>query len=85
MVYSHAAEALTGREVEDLESGREFVRELRAWAKEKGVETRDLLHPLRLALTGRGKGPEIGYLFAVLGSREAQARIERARKARLKV
>jgi glutamyl/glutaminyl-tRNA synthetase len=85
MVYAHAAEALTGREVEDLESAREFVRELRAWAKEKGVETRDLLHPLRLALTGRGKGPEIGYLFAVLGSREAQARIERARKARLKV
>ena len=85
VVYSHAAEALTGREVEDLKSGREFVRELRAWAKEKGVETRDLLHPLRLALTGRGKGLEIGYLFAVLGSREAQARIERARKARLKV
>jgi glutamyl/glutaminyl-tRNA synthetase len=82
-VYSHAAEALTGREVEDLESGREFVRELRAWAKEEGIKARDLLHPLRLALTGRGKGPEMAYLFAVLGAREAQTRIERARKARL--
>jgi glutamyl-tRNA synthetase len=84
VVYSHAAEALTGREVEDLESGQEFVGELRAWAKKKGVKTRDLLHPLRLALTGRSEGPEMRYLFAVLGSREARARIERARKARLR-
>jgi glutamyl/glutaminyl-tRNA synthetase len=82
-VYYHTAEALTGREVEDVESGREFVRELRAWAKEEGIKARDLLHPLRLALTGRDKGPEMAYLFAVLGAREAQARIERARRARL--
>jgi glutamyl/glutaminyl-tRNA synthetase len=84
VVYSHAVEALTGREVEDLDSGQEFVRELRAWAKEEAVKTRDLLHPLRLALTGKDKGPEMAYLFAVLGAREAQARIERARKARLR-
>ena len=84
MVYSHAAEALTSREVEDLEGSQEFVQELRAWAKEKGVKPRDLLHPLRLALTGQGKGPEMKYLFAVLGSQEARARIERARKAKLR-
>ena len=84
MVYSHVAEALTSREVEDLEGGQEFVQELRAWAKEKGVKPHDLLHPLRLALTGQGKGPEMKYLFAVLGSQEARARIERARKAKLR-
>ena len=83
-VYSHVVEELRGREIEDLEGGREFVRELRAWAKEEGIETRDLLHPLRLALTGRGKGPEMAYLFAVLGAREAQGRIEKAREARLR-
>ena len=83
-VYSHVVEELRGQEIEDLESGREFVRELRAWAKEEGIETRDLLHPLRLALTGRGKGPEMAYLFAVLGAREAQGRIEKAREARLR-
>ena len=40
---------------------------LRAWAKERGIKTRDLLHPLRLALTGKNRGPEMAYLFAVLG------------------
>ncbi|HLM77935.1 MAG TPA: glutamate--tRNA ligase family protein [Rubrobacteraceae bacterium] len=82
-VYAYTAERLRGREIEDLESGRDLVGELRAWAKEEGIKTRDLLHPLRLALTGRNKGPEMAYLFAVLGGREALARIKRAREARL--
>ena len=82
-VYTYTAERLRGREIEDLESGRDLVGELRAWAKEEGIKTRDLLHPLRLALTGRNKGPEMAYLFAVLGGREALARIKRAREARL--
>jgi len=82
-VYAHVAEVLDGREVENLESGRALVRELRAWAQEEGIKTRELLHPIRLALTGRNRGPEMAYLFAVLGAREAQRRIKRAREARL--
>ncbi len=82
-VYAYTVEKLSGREIEDLESGRAFVGELRAWAKEESIKTRDLLHPLRLALTGRNKGPEMAYLFALLGDREALARIKRAREARL--
>jgi glutamyl-tRNA synthetase len=83
-VLAHAIEVLNGWEIEDLESARELVRELRAWAKEEGVGTRELLHPLRLALTGRDRGPEMAYLFAVLGAEEARGRIERAREARLR-
>jgi glutamyl-tRNA synthetase len=82
-VYSYAAGALADRETEDLESARTLVQELRLWAKEKGVGTRELLHPLRLALTGRNRGPEMAYLLAVLGAREARSRINRAREARL--
>ncbi len=83
-VYSHAAEVLQDREIEDLESARALVQELRIWAKEEGIKTRELLHPLRLALTGRNRGPEMGYLLAVLGAREARSRINRAREARLR-
>jgi glutamyl-tRNA synthetase len=83
-VFTHAVAVLDGQEVEDLESARELVRKLRAWAKEEGIKTRELLHPLRLALTGRDRGPEMAYLFAVLGAEEAQGRIERVREARLK-
>ena len=84
-VLGHVSDALEGRSLDSVEDGRDFVTELRAWAKENGVKTRDLLHPLRLALTGRNRGPEMALLFAVLGPEEARARIERAREAILKV
>jgi glutamyl-tRNA synthetase len=84
VVFAHVSRILEGREIEDLDSGRELVRELRDWAKEEGIKTRDLLHPLRLALTGRERGPEMAYLFTVLGDSEARGRIERAREARLR-
>ena len=82
-VFAHAATGLEGREFEGVEEAREFVTELRAWAKERGIRTRDLLHPLRLALTGKNRGPEMALLFAVLGAGEARGRILRAREARL--
>jgi glutamyl-tRNA synthetase len=78
-VFAHVAESLRGRTMGDLEEARDFVGELRVWAKERGMKTRDLLHPLRLALTGRNKGPEMAYLFAILGAEESRSRIERAR------
>ncbi len=83
-VYEHAARVLRNRNADDLEEAREVVGELRGWAKENGIKTRDLLHPLRLALTGRERGPEMAYLFAVLGAEEARRRIQAAREARLK-
>jgi glutamyl-tRNA synthetase len=83
-VFAHAAGALEGRTVDDPGDARAFVDELRAWAAERGMKTRDLLHPLRLALTGRNRGPEMTRLVAVLGAGEARERIERAREARLR-
>jgi glutamyl-tRNA synthetase len=82
-VFAHAAGALEGRKLDDLEEAQDLVGELRAWAKERGIKGRDLLHPLRLALTGRNRGPEMARLFVVLGAEEARERIERAREARL--
>jgi glutamyl-tRNA synthetase len=82
-VFAHVARSLKGRKMSSVEEARDFVGELRAWAGERGIKTRDLFHPLRLALTGRNRGPELAYLFAVLGAEEARERIERAREARL--
>jgi glutamyl-tRNA synthetase len=82
-VFEHAARALEGREIGSVEEARGFVGELRAWAGERGIKTRALLHPLRLALTGQNRGPEMARLLAVLGAEEARERIERAREARL--
>ena len=82
-VFASVAAGLEGREFGGVEDARSFVGGLRAWAKENGIKTRDLLHPLRLALTGKNRGPEMAYLFAVLGAEEARERILRAREARL--
>jgi glutamyl-tRNA synthetase len=82
-VFARVAAELEGREFGDVEEARDFVAWLRAWAKERGIKTRDLLHPMRLALTGKNRGPEMAYLFAVLGAEEARKRILRAREARL--
>ena len=84
-VFGKAHKSLEENNVEDLEGARALVAGLRNWAKEERIKTRDLLHPLRLALTGRSRGPEMAYLFAVLGARESRSRIERAREARLRV
>jgi glutamyl-tRNA synthetase len=82
-VFDHISASLDGEELQDVEAAQGFVGELRAWAKEQGIKTRDLLHPLRLALTGQNKGPEMALVLAVLGAEEARRRIERAREARL--
>jgi glutamyl-tRNA synthetase len=82
-VFAHVAAGLEGREFGDVGEARDFVAGLRAWAKKNSIKTRDLLHPMRLALTGKNRGPEMAYLFAVLGAEEARKRILRAREARL--
>jgi glutamyl/glutaminyl-tRNA synthetase len=82
-VFAQAVAMLEGRSFEDVDEARALVQDLRMWAKERGVKTRDLLHPLRLALTGRNRGPEMALVLAVLGAEEARRRIERTREARL--
>jgi glutamyl-tRNA synthetase len=84
-VFAHVAAELEGRDFGGVDDARSFVAGLRAWAKERGLKTRDLMHPMRLALTGKNRGPEMSYLFAVLGPQEAKARIQRVREARLGV
>ncbi|HEY6674831.1 MAG TPA: glutamate--tRNA ligase family protein [Rubrobacteraceae bacterium] len=83
-VFARAAGALEACRLDSLEDAQDLVGELRAWAKERGMRSRDLLHPLRLALTGRNRGPEMARLFMVLGAQESQERIGRAREARLR-
>jgi glutamyl-tRNA synthetase len=51
-----------------------------AWTKAvaaaTGAKGRALYHPLRLALTGRGDGPELKKLLPLIGRARALARLE---------
>ena len=66
-----AADLLPGPEL-DENSWREWTRTLK---KESGRKGRALFHPLRLALTGRENGPELGKLLPLIGHERARARL----------
>jgi glutamyl/glutaminyl-tRNA synthetase len=51
---------------------------LKATAKDLGVKTGVLVHPTRLALTGKTAGPSLYHLIDVLGQAKSLARLERA-------
>jgi len=48
----------------------------KAVAAATGAKGRGLYHPLRLALTGRGDGPELKKLLPLIGRAKAKARLE---------
>jgi glutamyl-tRNA synthetase len=50
---------------------------LRALAEAKGVSAGKLIHPLRLALTGRGSSPPVFDVAVVLGKEKSLARLRR--------
>jgi glutamyl-tRNA synthetase len=62
----------------DADAAREMLAAYRAWGKERGIGARDLLMPLRVALTGREHGPELHYVLAALERPDALTRLDDA-------
>ncbi len=77
-VLEKAADILDRRELADLESAREVVGELKRAFAEKDVKPREILMPLRVALTGKDHGPGLHYLLYVLGKGECLRRLRQA-------
>ncbi|MDE2306534.1 MAG: glutamate--tRNA ligase, partial [Gammaproteobacteria bacterium] len=59
------------------ECGTDLKRLARRLAERTGRRGADLYLPLRLALTGRGHGPELGPLLTMIGTDTARRRLER--------
>ena len=57
---------------------RDLIAAYRAWGKERGVGARDLLMPLRIALTGAEHGPELPFVLAALQRGETLRRLDDA-------
>jgi len=55
---------------------RDLLAAYRAWGKELGVAARDLLMPLRIALTGSEHGPELPFVLAALARDETVIRLD---------
>jgi glutamyl-tRNA synthetase len=59
-----------------LAAARDLVGAYRAWGKQAGVGARDLLMPLRVALTGAEHGPELPFVLAALDREETLRRLD---------
>lgn len=77
-VLEKAREILAAVREGDLEDARERMGRLKHGFLEKGLKAREILMPIRVALTGRDKGPALPYLVAVLGGKECSSRLDRA-------
>jgi glutamyl-tRNA synthetase len=56
--------------------GRDLLAAYRAWGREQGIGARDLLMPLRIALTSAEHGPELPFVLAALDRETALARLD---------
>ncbi len=59
-------------------SAAEIEKAMKAKAAELGVKVGVLVHPTRLAVTGKTAGPSLYHLLEVLGKEKVLARIDRA-------
>jgi nondiscriminating glutamyl-tRNA synthetase len=62
----------------DVAGAKDLIAAYRAWGKERGVGARDLLMPLRIALTGAEHGPELPFVLAALECGETLRRLDDA-------
>ena len=73
-----ALEILEAGEVRDLEEAKDMVARLKDAFADKDLKPKEILMPLRVALTGRDRGPALHYLLHVLGKEECLRRLRRA-------
>jgi glutamyl-tRNA synthetase len=74
-VIIKAAEVLGSSPLRSLDDAREIVGGLKQAFLEKGLQPKEVLMPLRVALTGRDRGPALPYLIYVLGKEECLKRL----------
>jgi nondiscriminating glutamyl-tRNA synthetase len=57
-------------------AARDLLATYRAWGKDGGIGARDLLMPLRIALTSAEHGPELPFVLAAIDRETALARLD---------
>lgn len=58
-----------------------YAKVTRAVREKTGLRGKDLFMPIRSALTGRTRGPELDKIFSLLGKESLLKRVEKALKA----
>ncbi|MEK6537276.1 MAG: glutamate--tRNA ligase [Actinomycetota bacterium] len=74
-----AAELTAGTVDEAVDKARALINEWKKSCKEADIPPKRLFRTLRIALTGRGSGPELPFMLAGLGRDTIRERLEAAR------
>jgi len=77
-VIEKAIDILGHSNVGDLKDADDVIGEIKQYYAEKDLKPKEVLMPLRVALTGRDKGPALHYLIAVFGEQECVGRLRQA-------
>ncbi len=77
-VIEKTIEVLGHAKVETVKEADDVIGEIKEFYAEKELRPKEVLMPLRVALTGRDRGPSLHYLLAVLGREESAERLRRA-------
>lgn len=64
----------------NFKDSRECKKKIDDIGKELGLKGKDLYWPVRVALSGSNKGPDLGLIISLLGKDKIKVRIERALK-----
>ncbi len=78
-VLEKARELIEREEIRDLEQAHRLVSRLRGAFEGHDLKPKEVLMPLRVALTGRDRGPALPYILYVLGRDECLRRLKGVR------
>ncbi len=74
-VVAWAAEALQGFPLQSVEDADGVIAGIKGHYADRGLKPKEVFMPLRVALTGRDRGPGLQYILAVLGREECLRRM----------
>ncbi len=77
-VIAEAVEVMGGMRIDSVKDADDVIGEIKQHFADRDLKPKEVFMPLRVALTGRDRGPGMHYLFAVLGKEESIQRMRRA-------
>jgi glutamyl/glutaminyl-tRNA synthetase len=77
-VIAGAIEVMEGTSIGSVAEADDVIGEIKQHFADRDLKPKEVFMPLRVALTGRDRGPGMHYLLAVLGKEESIRRMRRA-------
>jgi glutamyl/glutaminyl-tRNA synthetase len=77
-VIAEAVEIMGAMSIDSVKDADDVIGEIKQHFADRDLKPKEVFMPLRVALTGRDRGPGMHYLLAVLGKDDSMDRLRRA-------